>query len=151
MAKAQQNAVVAQQETNVVTLQVFGVTPLRAQRIAAVKQALFMRHIAAKHVRYNQATVAHEQAVAKQQQLEQYKQQLAALQQQYGITSAKATSSTGATKQPKPGTTCYQVWQLAKAHGFIRAATLAACEAAGINKATAATQYALANRAQGTY
>lgn len=116
---------------------------LRATRIAAVQQALYAKRVAAKQAKYvaaQQAYTAAQQAIANKQA---YLAEIAALATKYGITAPQQS----VTKAPRSSGACAQVWAIAAQHGYDRKATLAACVAAGINAATAATQFALAKRA----
>jgi hypothetical protein len=121
---------------------------LRTARITRVQQALFVKHLAAKHAKYVQATT-----VAKHAAYNLAVQQLAA---QYGVTVPVAAtrtingSATNIAPKHAPSAqtgSCALVHQLAAQHGYNRAATLAACAAKGINPATAATQYNIARKA----
>jgi len=80
-----------------------------------------------------------------------YAAELAAMQAKYaalGITLPTLVKAANTTpRQPHGSGVCQQVWAIAAAQGYVRKATLAACAAAGINPATAATQYALAAKA----
>jgi hypothetical protein len=101
-------------------------TPLRIARVARVATAAHLRNKA--------------KFVAQVQQL----------QAQYGVSSTQAATRTNVAQHPRSAVAgaCKQVHAIAQQNGFNRAATLAACKAAGINPATAATQYAVAKRAQ---
>lgn len=103
-------------------------TPLRTARV--------MRVATAKHNRNKAA----------------YTLQVQQLQAQYGVasTSAATRSNTAVYARSSVQGACKQVHAIAAANGFNRALTLAACKAAGINPATAATQFATAKRAQAT-
>lgn len=106
-------------------------TPLRTQRVARVTAARVARN-----------QTAYQMAV----------QQVAA---QYGVAVPVRTHTmhnprVAGTVRFAPSTTpnaCRQVHALAAQHGYHRANTLAACHAAGINPATASTQFALAKKA----
>lgn len=122
---------------------------LRATRIAAVQEALMQRRAAAKSAAYEAAAKAHAEKVEAAEKLAAYREQCARLAAEMGVVvkGAGVRTSTAATPTaPRTGVT-KQVWELAAQHGFDRKATLAACEALGINSATAKTQYALAKRA----
>lgn len=136
------------QATTTRTTAATAVSALRTARITRVQQALFVRHIAAKHAKHVQAT-----NVANQQAYTLAVQQLAA---QYGVTvpaNAQRTllgSATNIAPKHAPSAnqgSCALVHQLAAANGYNRKATLAAAAAAGVNPATAATQYNVARKA----
>lgn len=118
---------------------------VRMQQRIAVVQATRAAHHAA---RIEARAVAAEKAAKHAAYLEELK----AIADKFGmpppaVKSAGVRTSTAATPTaPKTGVT-KQVWELAAQHSFDRKATLAACEQAGIKKATAQTQYALAKRA----
>ena len=112
---------------------------LRAVRVARVQAALLRNRIVAKQ----QAFAAQQQA-AKQSAYMLAVQQLAA---QYGVPVPNTLSVRAHNNQQKHAPSavqgaCAQVHAIAAQCGGVRAATLAACKAAGINPATAATQYA---------
>lgn len=73
-----------------------------------------------------------------------YQQQVQQLQASYGVaaTSSATRSNTAQYARSSVQGACAAVHALAVQHGGVRAATLAACVAAGINPATAATQFA---------
>lgn len=100
-------------------------TPLRTARV--------MRVATAKHLRNKAA----------------FTLQVQQLQAQYGVASTQAATRTNVAQHPRSAVAgaCKQVHAIAAQYGYNRAATLAACKAAGINPATAATQFAVAKRA----
>lgn len=112
-------------------------TALRTQRIANLTTALLAKRATAKNTKY--ATTC---ANANKQAYMLAVQQLAA---QYGVTvPAMHTARAAGTAKHAPSTVsgaCAQVQAIAAQH-TTRAATIAACIAAGINPATASTQYA---------
>lgn len=127
---------------------------LRALRIAAVQAALVAKRVAAKQAKY----LAAQAAFTAQQDLlakhAAYQLQVAQLQAQYGIapTQHAAPRANSATVKPSGTailvngvhyTPCKAVHAIAALHAGNRKATLAACTAAGINPATAATQYGI--------
>lgn len=131
-----------QQHSNTATPSAASAPTLRATRIAAVQQAV----VAIAQGARNAARTARLQAVAhsKQQAYMVAVQQLAA---QYGVPVPNTLSVRAYNKpqQHAPSTqrgACAQVHAIAAANNGVRSATLAACKAAGINPATAATQYA---------
>ncbi len=140
------HTVVAPQATvapaQVVVAQATVVVPqtLRALRIARLQVALLQQRIAAKQVAHAVRTQA-----ANQQAYLLAAQQLAA---QYGINPAHntlAVRSVHTKQQHAPSAVagaCAKVHAIAAQCNGVRSATLAACKAAGINPATAATQYA---------
>ncbi len=73
-----------------------------------------------------------------------YMQQVQQLQATYGVaaTSNATRSNVAVHARSAVSGACAAVHALAAAHNGNRAATLAACVAAGINPATAATQFA---------
>ena len=107
---------------------------LRATRLATQATLLLSKHVAQKQAKYQKATVAYNTTA--------YNLAVQQLAAQYGlpVPSARNTTAT-ATKAPQSGVTA-QVWQIAAQYGGNRKATLQACASAGINAATAATQYA---------
>jgi len=116
----------------------------RAKRVTAVSNAYRTRARSAKLAAHVAATQAHNQ-----QAYMLAVQQLAA---QYGVPAPTTLSvrSVAGTQKHAPSAqsgACAQVRALAAANNYNRAATLAACKAAGINPATAATQFANAKRA----
>ena len=116
---------------------------LRANRVAAVQSALLLRRSAAKATKYLAAVAAYNavaEAAAKQAA---YQAELKALQEKFGFAMQPATK----VSAPRGTGACAQVHAIAAANKFDRKATLAACAAAGINPATAATQYAVAKKA----
>lgn len=102
-------------------------TPLRTLRV--------MRVATAKHNANKQA----------------YTLQVQQLQAQYGVAATSAATRTNTAVHARSAVqgACAMVHQLAAQYGT-RAATLAACKAAGINPATAATQYARYKQQQAT-
>jgi hypothetical protein len=72
-----------------------------------------------------------------------YQQQVQQLQASYGVAATSSATRSNTAQHARSAVTgaCALVHQLAQQH-VTRAATLAACVAAGINPATAATQYA---------
>lgn len=117
----------------------------RAKRIAAVGNAYRMRARNAKLAAHAAATQAYNQKA-----FMLAVQQLAA---QHGVPAPTTLSvrapNTNAQKHAPSAQSgaCAQVRALAVQHNYNRAATLQACAAAGINPATAATQFANAKRA----
>jgi hypothetical protein len=112
---------------------------LRALRIARLQVALLQQRMVAK----KQAFVARNLA-AQQQSYMLAVQQLAA---QYGLPVPNTLSVRAVNNVQKHAPSavqgaCAQVHAIAAQHNGVRSATLAACKAAGINPATAATQYA---------
>ncbi len=141
IAKKQQTAtVVANVQVVAPVVTVAQPATLRATRIARVQVALHAQRIAAKQQHY----VAQTQH-AKQQAYLHAVQQLAA---HYGIDPAQNTIAVRAVntvQQHAPSAVagaCKRVHEIAAQCNGVRSATLAACKAAGINPATAATQYA---------
>lgn len=67
-----------------------------------------------------------------------------ALQATYGVAATSNATRSNVAQHPRSAVSgaCAAVHALAAQHGGVRAATLAACVAAGINPATAATQFA---------
>lgn len=127
---------------------------LRAARMLRVTNMLYSKRVAAK-----QATNA---VLLQQRNLAAYNAAVAALQLLHGVapTQQVAINVSNNTrtlngyatnivaKQPPsvaPGS-CAQVHQIAAQYGFNRAATLRACMVAGINPATAATQFNIARK-----
>ena len=115
----------------------------RTARLAAVHVAYRARAQAAKRTAHAAATQA-----ANQSAYLLAVQQLAA---QYGVAAPTTLSVRASThkQQHAPSAqsgACAQVHALAAANNYVRAATLAACKQAGINPATAATQFAVAKR-----
>lgn len=123
---------------------------LRAARLVAVKQALLVKRIAAKHATYVAAVQS-----ANMVQYNLAVQQLAA---QYGVPAAQAGvaqrtllgAATNIHTQQAPsahtGSTA-RARAIAVASGFNRKVALAQCASEGINPATAATQYSIAKKA----
>jgi hypothetical protein len=114
-------------------------TTLRAVRIARVQVALHRNRIARKQTQYVAATTA-----SKQQAYMLAVQQLSA---QFGLPVPNTLSVRAYNNPQKHAPSavqgaCAQVHAIAAQCGGVRATTLAACKAAGINPATAATQYA---------
>lgn len=113
---------------------------LRALRIARVQVALYAKHVAAKAQAHAARTSA-----ANRTAYMLAAQQLAA---HYGIAAEHTTLAVRAvhTKQQHAPSAeagaCKRVHAIAAQCNGVRSATLAACAAAGINPATAATQYA---------
>jgi len=124
------------------------VTPLRAARIAAVQRTLYAQYKAAKAAKAKQAAIAAAQRA--------YAAQLATLQAQHtqamqalGIAVPQPiTAHNAAQRAPSMGGTgvTHVVRQIAAQNGYVRAAVLQACALAGINPATAATQFAIAKK-----
>jgi hypothetical protein len=85
------------------------------------------------------ANVLHARNAAQQQQ---YKLALQQLQAQYNIAPKHQVSSVQTQRAPHGTGVCAQVHAIAAQCGGNRKATLAACAVAGINAATAATQFA---------
>jgi hypothetical protein len=113
----------------------------RTARVAAVATAYRARARNAKLAAHTAATVA-----ANQSAYMLAAQQLAA---QYGVAAPTTLSvrSVRSVQQHAPSAVqgaCAAVRALAATHNYVRSATLAACKQAGINPATAATQYAIA-------
>lgn len=139
----QANTPVAQQATVAALVTVAAPTTLRAQRIAKVQVLLHSKRIAAKQQAYHAAQVAHNQQA--------YMLAVQQLAVQYGVAAPTTLSVRNAVhkQQHAPSAAsgaCAQVHAIAAANNYVRAATLAACKQAGINPATAATQYAIAKR-----
>lgn len=112
---------------------------LRATRIAAVQQELYVRHIAAKQAKFTQVNNA---AIQKAYMLEV--QQIAA-KYNLPVPNTMSVRSAPGTQKHAPSAmqgACARVHAIAAQCNGVRSATLAACIAAGINPATAATQYA---------
>lgn len=127
--------------TQAVVAQATVVVPatLRAVRIARVQVALHAKRIAKK-----QAVHAAAASASKQQAYMLAVQQLAA---QFGVPVPNTLSVRAYNNPQKHAPSavqgaCAQVHAIAAQCGGVRATTLAACKAAGINPATAATQYA---------
>lgn len=117
------------------------VSALRAARTAAVTAAVTA---IATQVRTQQRNARKQQAymLAVQQVAARYGMQVP------NTLSVRATGARAQQHAPSStGGACKQVHAIAAANNYNRANTLAACKAAGINPATAATQYALAKRA----
>jgi hypothetical protein len=118
---------------------------LRAARLSAVQEKLLAvaRATRAAGLAARKIAIQH----TKQQAYMMAVQQLAA---QYGVAPVtQQVRSVAGTQKHAPSTksgACKQVHALAQEHNFDRAKTLAACIAAGINPATAATQFAIAKR-----
>lgn len=112
-------------------------TKLRTARINAIKNALYAQRTAAKQAKHQQVTAAHNAAA--------YMQAVQQLATQYGLPAPTLAKRAVRTTQLHAASTaqnpCKQVHAFADIHKT-RAATLAACTAAGINPATASTQYA---------
>lgn len=121
------------------------VSSLRAKRIAALQVACYAKRVASKQAKHAAATNA-----AKQAAYLVAVQQLAA---QYGVPVPTQAVRSVPTQQrfapsSKPGA-CKQVHAICAANPTsTRAQVLALCYAAGINPATASTQYALYRKAQ---
>lgn len=125
---------------------------LRATRMLQVTNALYRNRIAAKHAMHASNAVAANLAA--------YNAAVAALQAQHGITTPPAPTvqpglrtlngyATNIAAKNPPSVavgSCAQVHQIAAQYGFNRAATLQACMVAGINPATAATQFNIARK-----
>lgn len=105
------------------------------QRIAAVQAKR-----AAKHATRIAARNAAAEAAAK---LAAYQQKLAELQAEFGMPAVAPKT----VSVPRGTGVCGQVHAIAAKCNYDRKATLAACKEAGINPATAQTQYALAKKA----
>jgi hypothetical protein len=143
---AKQNNVVAVEQGVAAQATVAIPATLRALRVARVQVALYARRIAEK----KQAYVARVQA-NNQRAYMLAAQQLAA---QYGLDPAQNTLAVRAVHSKQqhapsaaPGA-CARVHALAEQYKGVRADVLAACKLAGINPATAATQFAKWQKAQ---
>jgi hypothetical protein len=108
-------------------------TTLRTARIAAVQQALYAKRVAAKQVKFANATALHNKKA--------YVLAVQQLAAQYGVTHNAPVNRV--QRVPTGTGICAQVHALCVANQGVRKLVLAAAHAAGINPATAATQYAV--------
>lgn len=130
-------------------------TKLRTKRIAAVTAALFAQRTAFKAQRYSVAVTAAQQAAAQAaavQQAQALQAQAAALLAQHGIQVGTAARANSATSNPSAAlvsvagqqlTPCKAAQAIAAQHYPNRKAAMQAAQSAGINPATASTQYGI--------
>lgn len=116
----------------------------RAQRLLKQATLLLAKHVAAKQATFTTAT--------NKAKNNAYQLAVAQLQAQYGIAPTVQLARTNGAPVHAPSTAqqggvCKQVHAIAAQCNGVRSATLAACAAAGINPATAATQYAVYKKA----
>jgi hypothetical protein len=148
MAK-QQN----QQANNVSNEQVVtAAQTLRARRVAAVQQALYAQRIAAKQAKYTAAVAAYNDAQQKLAQQAAFNAAVAELHAKFGIAvqpvAPRANSATTAPSASAINVNGVLLKPVAAVHAICaanpnatRKQVIAACIQAGINPATAATQY----------
>ena len=119
---------------------------LRTLRIAKQQALLLSKHVANKQARYVLAVQKSNNSA--------YQLAVAQLQQQYGVAPTVQLARTNGTPLYAPSTpqangVCKQVHALCVMHKGVRANVLAACKQAGINPATAATQFAVYKKQHG--
>lgn len=135
-------------------------TKLRSTRIAKVTALLLAQHLAAKQQRYIVAVAQQQQQAQKYAAQQAIALAVAQYQTQYGTTpavtlqGARANSATArpsaalVTVQGLAHKPCQAVHAIAAMHYPNRKAAMLACSDAGINPATASTQYAAYSKAQ---
>lgn len=135
------------------------VSPVRAQRLNAIAQALVSKRVADKQARHAAAMSAWEATQAEMAKQKEFEQAVAQLQQQYGITlKPVAPRANSATEKPSPTSIMVDgvsylptkaVHALFHKHKGNRKAVLEEAKDLGINPSTATTQYGVAKKEHG--
>lgn len=135
------------------------VSALRAKRVAALQVALLQKRVANKQAKYQAAMHAYQQqqqALANQQA---YLAEIAQIQAKYGVSATITAAPRANSATPQPSASAILVngtylKPVAAVHALAaihknRKATLVACAQAGINPATAATQWGVYKKQHG--